>query len=255
MTDSVLANERVWPVNYYNENDPFAAAWLRNLIKAGLIPHGDVDDRDIRDVRPGDLTGYDQCHFFAGIGGWSLALELAGWSADRPVWTGSCPCQPFSAAGRRKGFADERDLWPVWHGLIEKCRPAIVLGEQVARAVRDGWLDRTADDMERSHYAIGAALLQACTIGAPQERERLYFVARASGARLPLPEQETVRGSRGRAKRGATAERCRWPGESGLVRVAHGVPGRVGKLRALGNAIVPQIAAEFIRAAMTCALN
>lgn len=118
--------------NYYNEFDPSAAAWLRELIAAGLIPYGDVDERSIEDVKPGDLRGYRQCHFFAGIGGWSHALELAGWPADRPVWTGSCPCQPFSSAGKGAGFDDQRHLWPAWMRLIATCKPPIIFGEQVA---------------------------------------------------------------------------------------------------------------------------
>ena len=61
---------------YYNEHDAFAAAWLRGLIGAGLIAPGFVDERDIRDVQPDDLRGYDRCHFFAGIGGWDYALQL-----------------------------------------------------------------------------------------------------------------------------------------------------------------------------------
>lgn len=103
---------------YYNENDPYAAAWLRNLIAADLIAPGDVDERSIVDVRADDLAGYRQCHFFAGIGVWSYAPRLAGWPDDREVWTGSCPCQPFSTAGKRAGFADERHLWPAWYRLI-----------------------------------------------------------------------------------------------------------------------------------------
>src|SRR5688572_30643871 len=63
--------------NYYNEHDPYAAAWLRNLIAAGHIAPGDVDERSILDVQPADLAGYVQCHFFAGIGVWSHALRLA----------------------------------------------------------------------------------------------------------------------------------------------------------------------------------
>jgi DNA (cytosine-5)-methyltransferase 1 len=86
-------------MNYYNEFDPYAAQWLRNLIEAGHIPQGEVDSRSIKDVKASDLSGFVQCHFFAGLGGWSRALRLAGWPKDRPVWTGSCPCQPFSAAG------------------------------------------------------------------------------------------------------------------------------------------------------------
>ena len=113
---------------YYNEIEPFAVEWLRNLIARGLIAAGDVDERDIRDVRPNDISGYAQCHFFAGIGGWSLALRLAGWPDDRPVWTGSCPCQPFSQAGSRAGTADERHLWPAFFYLIEQCRPPVLFG-------------------------------------------------------------------------------------------------------------------------------
>src|ERR1700761_6849141 len=113
---------------YYNENDPFAAAWLEALIADGLIAPGVVDRRSIVDVKPEDLEGYGQCHFFAGIGGWSYALRLAGVSDDEPIWTGSCPCQPFSAAGKRKGIADARHLWPEFYRLIGQRRPARVFG-------------------------------------------------------------------------------------------------------------------------------
>ncbi|WP_322111406.1 DNA cytosine methyltransferase [Tistrella sp.] len=97
----------------------------------GLIPAGDVDERDIRDVLPSDLDQYRQCHFFAGIGGWALALRWAVWPSDRPIWTGSCPCQPFSAAGRRRGFADERHLWPAWAWLISQSRPTWSLANRL----------------------------------------------------------------------------------------------------------------------------
>ena len=84
---------------YYNEIDPHAAAWLRNLISAGAIPPGDVDERSIADVGVDDLRGYRQWHFFAGVGVWAHALRRIGWPDDRPIATGSCPCPPFSVAG------------------------------------------------------------------------------------------------------------------------------------------------------------
>lgn len=167
-------------MNYYNEFDPKAAAWLRELIAQDLIPPGVVDERSIEDVKPNELTGYTQCHFFAGIGGWSLALQLAGWPPDRQVWTGSCPCQPFSSAGKGAGFADERHLWPAFFHLIEQCRPAAVFGEQVAS--RDGlqWLDLVCADLEGAAYAVGAADLCAAGVGAPHIRQRLYWVANSN---------------------------------------------------------------------------
>ena len=167
---------------YYNENDPQAAAWLRELIKNGLIAHGDVDERDIRDVPPADLGGYTQCHFFAGIGGWSYALRLARWPDDKIVWTGSCPCQPFSTAGRGKGVADERHLWPHFHWLIKQCRPPVVFGEQVASKDGLAWLDLVSTDLEGSGYAVGAADLCAAGVGSPHIRQRLYWVADAESS-------------------------------------------------------------------------
>lgn len=168
---------------YYNEHDEYAARWLRNLIVAGHIAPGDVDTRDIRDVRPDDLRGYTQCHFFAGIGVWSYALRMAGWPDDRPVWTGSCPCQPFSAAGAGLGFADERHLWPHWLHLISERRPATVFGEQVASKDVDPWIDLVQDDMEALGHAFGAIAFPAASIGSPNIRDRTYWMAHAHSKR------------------------------------------------------------------------
>ena len=328
---------------YYNEIDPFAAAWLRELVKRNLIPAGDVDERDIRDVSPDDLRRYDQCHFFAGIGGWAYALRLSGWPDNRPVWTGSCPCQPFSQAGRGGGFADERHLWPYWHYLIRECQPPVVFGEQVASKAGLAWLDLVQADLENAGYACGAVDLCAAGVGAPHIRQRLWFVAErlgnASGSglegRLGMsdrsdqciagagsvaggrddsagarhdraqsePEGETREPPRvcvpstgrgagrlgqsdgsGPQSRRETAEVARhrspaesagrptgtrptdgfwraadwlfcrdgkWrPVEPGTFPLADGIPARVGRLRGYGNAIVPQVAAEVIRAYM-----
>jgi DNA (cytosine-5)-methyltransferase 1 len=321
---------------YYNEIDPYAAQWLRNLITAGHIAAGEVDERSIVDVRADDLRGFTQCHFFAGIGGWSYALRLAGWPDDRPVWTGSCPCQPFSAAGKQRGSDDERHLWPAFFRLISECCPGRVFGEQVAGAAGLAWLDHVCADLEGAGYAAAAANLCAAGAGAPHIRQRLYWLADADsqrrvGQRLLLRAEAARRhageipetagrgsagllgnagneglaqrqrfpgipgGSRG-AGEGQAAERAglhvgglanaasarreaeratraeqsgdeyfagawsavEWiecsdgkarPTQPGLFPLAHGVSGRVGRLRAYGNAIVPQVAAAFIEAA------
>ncbi|MCW2455576.1 UNVERIFIED_ORG: DNA (cytosine-5)-methyltransferase 1 [Rahnella aquatilis] len=163
---------------YYNEIDPYAAQWLRNLIKAGHIAPGYVDERSIIDVKPEDLTDFTQCHFFAGIGAWSLALRNAGWPDDRPVWTGSCPCQPFSVAGNQRGQLDERHLAPVWLNLIQQQKPPVIFGEQVAGAISKNWLDDLFNELETEGYACGAAVLPACSVGAPHIRQRLTFGAK-----------------------------------------------------------------------------
>lgn len=306
---------------YYNEIDPYCAQWLRNLIAAGHIAPGDVDERSIEDVRPDDLRGYTQCHFFAGIGVWSYALRLAGWPDDRSVWTGSCPCQPFSAAGKGAGFADERHLWPAWFHLIEQRRPPKIFGEQVAAAT--DWLRLVRCDLDALAYAMGAMPIEAASADADHFRDRYFFVAdddqqRAGSERLQRSRQQ--RGTGGDSKnidralsdsdntewrangtgwqqssgdiakrrpgnvvddpsigwgegwtehefrsRGFTAAvasvdgcqyvecpdgkwrrlpppRVRWLG--------NGIAARVAKLRAIGNAIDPRPAAEFIAAVM-----
>lgn len=164
---------------YYNEIEPFAAQWLRNLIAAGHIAPGEVDERSIEDVTPDDLRGFTQCHFFAGIGGWSYALRLAGWPDNRPIWTGSCPCQPFSTTGKGAGFSDDRHLWPAFGWLIKQCRPQRIAGEQVAGGRADPWFDLVQNDVERMGYAFGLTPFPAAGVGSPNERERAYWVADA----------------------------------------------------------------------------
>ena len=314
---------------YYNEIDPYAAQWLRNLIAADLIASGEVDERSILDVRADDLKSFTQCHFFAGIGGWSHALRLAGWPDERPVWTGSCPCQPFSAAGKRKGFDDDRHLWPAFRFLISERRPATVFGEQVASATE--WLGLVRSDLENLDYAVGAIPIEAASAGADHKRDRFWFVANreswATGPSNSLCARQSYAGDGGnvgfsngngrqagqstgpatrhrdstvptgsgdlaiaerpnqrrhasnprspasagsgeaRSADGNTADRPREGGgyewvfgtdgkarrvKSGVRLLAHDVPDRVAKLRAFGNAIVPQVAAEFIAAYAEC---
>lgn len=259
---------------YYNEINPFAAQWLRNLIDEGHIAPGDVDERSIRDVRPDDLAPYTQCHFFAGIGVWSYALRRAGWHDDRRVWTGSCPCQPFSNAGnvQRGGFADERHLWPEMHRLITECRPERVYGEQVASADGLAWLDLVWSDMEASNYAFGAVDLCAAGFGAPHIRQRLFWVGDSVSERLeghtghehhgkepgrynqtapgPASSPSRTNGFWGDAEWFDFRDGKQRPVEPGIVPMVDGPSEHVGRLRAYGNAIVAEVAAGFIGSTM-----
>ena len=162
---------------YYNEWDPKCAAWLRELIRRNLIAPGEVDERSIVEVSADDLKGFRQCHFFAGIGGWSYALRLSHIPDDLPVWTGSPPCQPFSLAGLQKGYHDERHLTPAFLHLINQCQPSIVFGEQVNAAISKGWLDDLFTEMETQNYACGSSVLPAASVGAPHKRDRIFFGA------------------------------------------------------------------------------
>lgn len=252
-------------MNYYNEYDTKTAAWLRELIRADLIPYGDVDERSITEVTPRDLQGYTQCHFFAGIGGWSLALQLAGWPADRPVWTGSCPCQPFSVAGKGLGTADERHLWPVFAELIRACKPSTVFGEQVASKTGRDWLAGVFADLEGMGYSRAGADLCAAGVGAPHIRQRLFWVAdsdckRCDGEHSLLRQNEPRWNQRsvfetawsGQTIHCRDGKTRRIPSEPSLFPLADGISGRVGLLRGAGNAIVPQVAAEFVSAFLEC---
>lgn len=286
---------------YYNEFDPFAVQWLRELIKEGVIADGIVDDRSILEVDAKDLEGFNQHHFFAGIGGWSYALRLAGWSDSRPVCTASLPCQPFSVAGQNLGKDDERHLLPHFMQLVRDYgKFDTIMGEQVEGAVRHGWLDDLQTNMEAEGYSTGAVVLGAHSVYAPHQRQRLYWVAdsinKGSQGRLHRrqdSQREVINGHAGRsgsdsstvAKSDSSNRRpIQEPGqqarsqwwqpdgngccndmrliwcrdgkyrpisvEPALFPLLDGVPNRVGILRGAGNAIVPQVAAEVIRAFM-----
>jgi DNA (cytosine-5)-methyltransferase 1 len=262
---------------FYNEIETYAAEWIERLAADGHIAHGIVDRRSVRDLTVADLEQYRQCHFFAGIGGWSYALRLAGWPDDRDVWTGSCPCQPFSQAGRHGGFADQRHLWPSWLPLIRQRRPSVVFGEQVASPDGLKWLDAVQTDLETSDYAVAAADLCSAGFGGFHKRQRLYWVAYANDKRRDRVDSP-VRGGESR-ETGIEVMRCspalrKWPTpadlqedrsgspinwllgrdgktrpiESGTQPLADRIPETVGRLRAYGNAIDPFVAAAFVRA-------
>ena len=230
------------PSAYYNEIDPFAAQWLRNLIAAGHIAPGEVDERSIEDVTPDDLRGFTQCHFFAGIGVWSHSLRLAGWPDDRPAWTGSCPCQPFSAAGKGDGFADERHLWPHFFHLISERRPQHVFGEQVAAGNANSWFDLVQADLEGLGYAFGLVPFTSAGIGAPHIRERAYWVANASSGRYD--RRTEAAGQEARAGAGiAIGVGIGGLGNANVTRLEGfgGNDGDAGRERATGPAAAPGV--------------
>jgi DNA (cytosine-5)-methyltransferase 1 len=262
----------------FNEIEPYACDWLENLIEAGHIEPGIVDRRSIEEIEPDDIKDARQFHAFAGIGVWSYALQLAGWPPNRPVWTGSCPCQPWSHTGRHRGEKDDRHLWPAWFRLVRECRPPFVFGEQVSSALGRDWLGSVSADLESEGYAVAGADLPAAGLGAPHKRQRIWFFAlaitdgerirdtrqgevdRAEGGRQDQAWQGRLRSDTGERDRDVSAwEPVQWlrcsdgksrPTEPGLHPLADGTPCRVGRLRAYGNAIVPQVAAVFIRAAI-----
>lgn len=244
-------------MNFYNEIDPFAAAWLRELIKAGHIAPGIVDERSIEDITPDELKDFTQCHFFAGIGGWPLAFRLAGWPDELPAWSGSCPCQPFSTANTngRKGREDPRHLLPAFARLVSANGPEFVVGEQVSNAIGAGWLDELHDSLP--DYRVGATIVSAKALGADHERKRLFWVANARGAgrerylhynRISESTQEALAVSRDCFSRA----RRLMDGDLGSLLLRDGIPVAVERSAAkgYGNAIIPAAGAAFIAAAV-----
>lgn len=196
---------------YYNEIDPDACAVLRQCIADGLIAPGDVDSRSIVDVQTEDLRGYTQAHFFAGGGLWSVAARLAGWPDDKPLWTGSCPCQSFSVAGKRLGTDDPRHLWPHLFRLFRECRargygPPVLVGEQVSGKAGYGWLDGVRADLATEGYACRARDIPACAVDAPHKRNRLYWIAVEHAASVGRGEGRSEHGFRGRWPAAASAD-------------------------------------------------
>lgn len=256
--------------SFYNDFDPSASRWLDNLQRNNKIPKGVVSSMSITDID--EVGDYQYAHFFAGIGGWPLALQLAQLETDLKVWSGSCPCQPYSVAGKQKGTNDERDLWPVFNRLINKERPDLIFGEQVASAIRHGWLDRLTCDLEDGGYLVLSAVLSANLLGAPHERRRLFWGAIKQdllenpnsfrhtwwcplgdpswcSGYLQEHSEERLSSSKSFWENGEWLEGTE--GKSFLVEprtfpLCNGVPYRLELLRGYGNAIVPQLGALFV---------
>lgn len=318
----------------YNEIDRNACAWLRQLIAMNKITSGNIAETSIHNM-PGPWSAWleePQCfawvHWFAGIGGWDLALQMAGWPKHKQIWTASCPCQPYSIAGKQKGNSDERDLWPDFFRVVKHFRPTTVVGEQVSSAIRAGWMDRLQKDMEAEGYTVGHIVLGAHSVNAPHQRQRLYWFATTKNlvpnadanehrcpeqfnesrewdssepGHCPVIDWSDIRNSRLDDFSGERRERRRrihrvsknarinkagnwqeWerfvsksdgksrPIEPGVAPVVDGLPrgvvpssyrgleidannsaeARTMRIRGYGNAIVPQVAATFVRGLM-----
>lgn len=213
----VASSQADFPEAIYNERDPFACGWIRGLIEQGLIPAGRVLGRDIRSLSPEDLAGPGQRHLFAGIAGWGYAFRLAGIPDSASAWSASCPCQPFSDAGEKGGFNDDRHLWPTLFELIRECRPKLLVGEQVASPLAYKWLDLVYDDLEGAGYTVGAAVLPAASAGAPHGRHRIFFgafrVANPDSERSPRVDPHLLFGGsrpdRTQASRSSTTDGAR----------------------------------------------
>ncbi|MFE2750448.1 DNA cytosine methyltransferase [Actinosynnema sp. NPDC059335] len=211
---------------------------------------------------------------FAGIGGMELGLERAGmtvvgqveinpfcrsilarhwpevprhddvrtavdWWQSRPrpvvdLVAGGFPCQPASEAGRRLGTDDSRWLWPAMADVIAALRPRWVLWENVPGLLRRG-LDVVHADLVRLGYRHRVGWTSACAMGAPHPRRRLLGVAHTD-----TPRRQA--GSGMEPARTPSVRTRRWPAEPDVGRVAHGLPGRVDRVQALGNSVVPAVA-------------
>ena len=170
--------------------------------------------------------------------------EYKGQPAD--LITGGLPCQPFSNAGKQRGTSDDRYLWPEMLRVIRESQPTWIVGENVPGIIGMA-LDQVLIDLEMEGYACQAFIIPACGVDAPHRRNRVWIVAHTGSKRLQ--ERDRVRTRRQETDTAAQTH-VRWPTEPPVGRVANGIPKRVDRLRALGNAIVPQVAEQIFRAIM-----
>lgn len=185
----------------------------------------------------------------------------ADWWAGEPrpavhVIAGGFPCQPVSQAGKRLAQDDDRWLWPAMEQVIAAVRPGWVLWENVPGLLARG-LDVVHADLVRLGYRHRVGWASACAVGAPHPRRRLFGVAHAAGQGCHARRAQPALGDvpRPAGVRAEPARVDRWAVEPRLGRVAHGLPGRVDRVRALGNAVVPQVAEHIGRLIMASAMS
>jgi len=173
---------------------------------------------------------------------------------DIDIIAGGFPCQPWSeAAGdKAKGKNDERHLWPEMFRLIHEIRPTWVVGENVANFARVA-LDDSLSDLENIGYKVQSFIIPACSVEAPHERKRTFIVAYTDTQRNNSQKESGANGNRktqmqkrqhaqreSSNKTKAFVPRSAWRNEPGVGRMVDGLPDRVDRCAALGNAVVPQ---------------
>ena len=158
------------------------------------------------------------------------------------IITGGYPCQPFSSSGKRLGTKDDRHLWPEMRRIIEQARPAWVVCENVAGHISMG-LDDVLSDLESLDYAARAVVIPACAVGANHIRQRVWVVAHATefglGDNIPKQRRDPAPHVWGRWEE--------WEAKPVISGTDDGLPHRMDRIAAIGNAIVPQVAYEILR--------
>lgn len=240
----------------YTDIDEFCIWWIKRLVLQQELPYGECLTEDITNFDMGLLEWYNHCHFFAGIGGWALALSMAGVTHDFNVWTGSCPCQPFSTASTNpKGVEDDRHLWPEMERLIDFGKPTTFFGEQVASKYGWDWLSNVRADLENQDYEFGSAQLSAANCGLPHIRKRLYFVAHSMRLRQERmePTWKTIRlgltQEKPKINSNRIPPRSEFKPNPSFLLSHDGIPPHMAKsvIHGFGNAIVPELASLFIQ--------
>jgi DNA (cytosine-5)-methyltransferase 1 len=175
------------------------------------------------------------------------------------ILTGGIPCQPFSQCGKQRGCDDDRWLWPAMRDVVSSARPSWVILENVPGIAKMA-VEICVSDMESLGYACALLLIPASGVGAPHRRRRAWIVAEslstnANGFRPHRAEMHTD----GQGYRvefpdkqvgivGPLVQKPIWNSvDARVLGVGNGLPNRVDRLRGIGNAIVPQIAAEIMR--------
>jgi len=261
---------------WYNEIDPYCCDVVRARIEDGSFKDKfQVIEGDIRNIGKHNLKPVD-------------------------IISGGFPCQPFSVAGKRKGKADDRYLWPEMLRVIQELKPAFVVGENVPNLINLG-LDECLADLENEGYTTEQFIIPASAVGAWHQRDRIWIVAYSkctngqlyrkspcgkleleqntlpekrwlqgsnsanglgkdvsdtNGQRLPKPtragvgsiQEQTKSFQRSEPGRTTTKGWDYWQTEPNVGRVADGIPRRMDRIKALGNAIVPQAALPFFKA-------